>query len=266
MVNQADVSFSADNSSDDSALIRTAELASGEVAEILRAHHFFRHCVLEQMIEQTQRALFGEWTRSPLWRPAGGWAEHVKTVLEPLAMSRSMSATSWHYVQRWARQLLDPLAPIELYRSTEKGLGVRVKAHGGVTVEAGHPLLNDYLDGLVVFPTDIPTAPASGLMSVYRPRDRSATTGILVGPLSLVNCNPHSRLVLVDCSPHKMPLLVQAEEEKPPNDRIWAQATAPHSTKYVWVAYRRILDDDGRRGPTKVKLSFGQPIEIVYGM
>jgi len=259
--------FLATAASDKDTLRRIAMSASDDwIRAVLLAHEIFRHQLIEHHWDTVRNTVFSP---DVIGHASVAWADRVMHAVDHLdlldfRLDQSTRRIVFHYLQRWARQVMDPLSPVEVYRSPQYGIGLRLRAGVSVRVRRNEAFLDTYLDGLVVFVTEWDVEDVDRLFSLYRTRN-DARMGVLVGPLSLVNHSAHSPLAFRDCPPSKVELLASTERRKPLCDRLWSDDHAVALSRYVWISYEQVIMPDGHLRPAEISYTPGSPIEVHYG-
>jgi len=260
--------FLATAATDKDTLRRIAMSASEDwIRAVLLAHEVFRHQLIEHHWDTVRNMIFSP---DVIGRTSVSWTERVMHAVDQLdlldfRLDESSRRIVCHYLQRWVRQVMDPMSPVEVYRSPQYGFGLRLRAGVSVKVRRKNALLDPYLDGLVVFVKEWDVQDVDRLFSIYRTRS-DGRTGVLVGPLSLVNHSAQSPLAFRDCPPSKIDILASTEQKKLLCNRLWSDDHAVALSRYVWISYERVIMCDGHRRPAEIMYPPGSPLEVHYGI
>lgn len=230
---------------------------------LLVAQYYFRHILLARPLDEVRNLFFGSLVRPP----QGGWTARVIEIAaahDLLPVEVMADEVAMHYIQRWVRQVLDPLGRVAV-RAAETGGGLGLVYNGSTegTLKGREWVLSDWLDGLVLHTNPpIDDDMVQWLMSVFQGYG-AALWGILVGPLSLVNDSKLSPFVLKSLTPRQQSIALVMERAKPHlEDRVWRVET--ERSVYVFVSNAARLRDDGTVIQEKAHLLPGSEIYISY--
>jgi hypothetical protein len=238
------------------------------VRSLLMAHVLMRHVILAGDSVAFATAVFaGDAVSGPSGRPVGGWTPHVHAALRTFCPGRVFHPVELHYLQRWVRQLLDPVGAVVAadFGNSVVNVGLLYQGVRPCVTQLGDIVLRDHLDGLAVAPsTAISAREERALMSVVRPRGSTATA-VLVGPLAYANHDDDAPFGIRMLSAREEVTIYRDDQAvSPVEDRVWLDGMLPGVFRYVQVAYNNGLTLDGRHRGRSVVLNAGDQVKICY--